>query len=94
MLLGRVPGFPGSSVVKNLLANAGYKGDMGSIPESGRFPWKRKWQPSLILLPGKPHGQRSLAGSGPCSHKESDMTEHTHTRKYRFFMGVCHWADV
>ena len=29
-------GFPGGSVVKNLPANAGDAGDMGSIPGSGR----------------------------------------------------------
>ena len=31
-------GFPGESVVKNLLANAGDTEDVGSIPGSGRFP--------------------------------------------------------
>ena len=30
-------------------------------------------------LPGESHGQRSLAGNRPGSHKESDMTDHTHT---------------
>ena len=28
------------------------------------------------ILPGKSHGQRSLAGFGPWGHKESDTTEH------------------
>ena len=32
-------GFPGGSVVKNPLANVG---DAGSIPGSGRFPWRMK----------------------------------------------------
>ena len=27
------------------------------------------------ILPGEPHGQRSLAGYGPQGHKESDTTE-------------------
>ena len=31
---------------------------------SGRFPWRRKWQPSPVFLPGESHGQRSLAGVG------------------------------
>ena len=31
------------------------------------------------FLPGKPHGQRSLAGYSPWGLKESDTTEHTHT---------------
>ena len=37
--------------------------------------WRRKWQPTSMLLPGKSHGQRSLGGSSPWGHKESDMTE-------------------
>ena len=31
-------GFPGGTVVKNLLANAGDAGDVGSVPGLGRFP--------------------------------------------------------
>ena len=30
-----------------------------------KIPWKRKWQPSPVLLPGKFHGQRSLVGYSP-----------------------------
>ena len=26
------------------------------------FPWRRKWQPTPVLLPGESRGQRSLAG--------------------------------
>ena len=47
--------FPGGSVVKNLPANEGDTGDTGSIPGSGRFPWRRKWQPTSVFLPGKSH---------------------------------------
>ena len=36
--------------------------------------WSRKWQPTLVFLPGKFHGQRSPAGYSPWGHKESDMT--------------------
>ena len=47
-------------MVKNLPANAG---DTDSIPSGlGRFPWQRKWQPTPVFLPGKSHGQKSLAG--------------------------------
>ena len=28
----------------------------------GKIPWRRKWQPTPLFLPGKFHGQRSLAG--------------------------------
>ena len=50
-------------VVKNLLANAGDTRDMGSILGLGRYPWSRKWQRIPVSLPGKLHGQRSLAAT-------------------------------
>ena len=31
-------------------------------PWVGKIPWRRKWQPTPVFLPGKSHGQRSLAG--------------------------------
>ena len=40
-------------------------GDPGLIPELGRPPWRREWQPTPIFLPGEPHGQRSLVGYSP-----------------------------
>ena len=49
--------FPGGSEVK---ASAWNVGDLGSIPGPGRFPWRRKWQPTPVLLPGESHGWRSL----------------------------------
>ena len=36
---------------------------------------RRKWQPTPVFLPGKSHGQRSLAGYSPWGHKESHTTE-------------------
>ena len=45
--------FSGGSVVKNPPANAG---DAGSNPWGGKNPWKRKWQPTPVFLPGKFHG--------------------------------------
>ena len=45
----------------------------------GKIPWRRKWQPSPVFLPGKSHKQRSLAGYSPRGHKESDMTEQLST---------------
>ena len=58
---------PGASVVKNPPASAG---DPGLIPGSGRFPWRRKWQPTPVFLPGESHGQRSLTGYSPWGCKE------------------------
>ena len=40
-----------------------------------RIPWRRKWQPTPVILPGEFHEQRSLAGYSPWSCKESGMTE-------------------
>ena len=42
-----------------------------------KIPWRRKCQPTPVFLPGKSHGQRSLAGYSPWGCKESDSTEHT-----------------
>ena len=44
--------------------------------------WRRQWQPTLVLLPGKFHGQRSLVGYSPWGRRESDMTEWLH---FHFF---------
>ena len=44
----------------------------------GKIPWRRKWQSTPALLPGKPHGRRSLIGYSPWGHKESDTTERLH----------------
>ena len=61
------------SVEMNLPTNAG---DTASIPGSGRFPWRRKWQPTPVFLPGEFHEQRGLADYSSWGCKESDMTEH------------------
>ena len=44
------------------------------------FPlyWRRKWQPTLVFLPGESHGQRSLESYSPRGCKESDTTEWLH----------------
>ena len=34
-----------------------------------KIPWRRKWQPTPVFLPGKFHGWRSLAGYCPWGHK-------------------------
>ena len=39
---------------------------------------RRQWHPTPVLLPGKPHGQRSLVGCSPWGHEESDTTERLH----------------
>ena len=44
-----------------------------------KIPWRRKWQPTPVFLPGKSHGQRRLVGYSPWGCKESDTTEHAHS---------------
>ena len=39
-------------------------------------PWRRKWQPTPVLLPGKSPGQKSLVGYSPRGLRESDMAVH------------------
>ena len=34
-------------------------------PWVGKIPWRRKWQPTPVFLPGESHGQRSLVGYSP-----------------------------
>ena len=45
------------------------------------YQWRRKWQPSLVFLPGKSHRQMSQAGYTPWGRKASDMTEWAHVHK-------------
>jgi len=52
-------------VVKNLPANAGDIRDVGSVPGSGRYPWRRAWQSTPVFLLGESYGQRSLVGYSP-----------------------------
>ena len=69
-------GFPGGSEVK---ASAWNAGDPDSFhPWVGKIPWRRKWQPTPVFLPGESHGRRSLVGYSPRGRKELDMTERLH----------------
>ena len=43
--------------------------------------WRRQWQPTPVLLPGKSHGWRSLVDYSPWDCKESDTTERLHFHK-------------
>ena len=44
-----------------------------------KIPWRKKWQPTPVFLPGESHGLRSLWGYSPWGHKESNMTERLNT---------------
>ena len=76
-----VLGCLGASVVKNLPAmqETWLETQVQSLGQ--KDPVEKEWQPTPVFLPGKSHGQRSLAGCSPWGHKESDTTSllSTHT---------------
>ena len=43
-------------------------------PWVGKIPWRKKWQPTPVFVPGESRSQRSLVGYSPWDCKESDMT--------------------
>ena len=70
-------------MVKNLPAMRQI--ESGFYPWVVNIPWRREWQPTLVFLPEKSHGQRRLAGYSPRGHKDLDTTEqltHTHTHTH------------
>ena len=50
----------------------------GFDPWVEKIPWRRKWQPTKVFLPGKSRGQRSVAVYSPWCRKQSDTTEVTY----------------
>ena len=76
-LVYELQGFPGGSVVKNLLQCRRCRFD----PWVWKMPWRMKQQSTPVFLSGKSHGHWNLAGYSPRGHKESDMAEKlsTHT---------------
>ena len=57
----------------------------GFNPWVRKIPWRRKWQPTPVFLPGKSHRKRYLVCYSPWSHKDLDMTEPTHTHTHLIF---------
>ena len=71
-------GFPGGSVVKNLPTNAGYAGDMGSLPGLGRSPGEENGTPLQYscLENSMDRGAWQAIVRGSC--KRLDTTENAH----------------
>ena len=67
-------------------------------PWVGKIPWRRVQQPTPVFLPGESHGQRSLAGYSPWSHKESDtqLSMHAYACEcvHCIYVCVCYWFSV
>ena len=59
-------------------------------PWVGKIPCSRKWQPTAIFLPGKFHGQRSLAGYSPwcCEVRQIDWA-HPKIPAYWMYKNPC-----
>ena len=58
----------------------------GFFPWAGKIPWRRKWQPTPVFLPGESHGQRRLAGYSPWGGKELDTEATSHERNRKIIM--------
>ena len=78
-------GFPGGSVVNNLLANAG---DAGLILGSGRSPGGGHGNPLQYSCLANSHGQRSLVGYSSWGCKELDMTKWLRTAQHSSWEGT------
>ena len=46
------------------------------------IPWRRKWQPASVFLPGKFQGQRSLEGYNGATKSQTQLSTHTHTHTH------------
>ena len=55
----------------------------GFDPRVRKIPWRRKWQPTPVCMPGKFHGPRSLVGYSLWDGKELDTTERL---RFSFFL--------
>ena len=75
-LISSFKGFPGSSLVKNVLQC----GRSAFDPWVGKIRWRREGQPTPVFLPGEFYGQRSLVGYSPWDQKESDTTNIVYAR--------------
>ena len=72
-------GFPGGARGKEPFGQCGrYKRHEFNLWVClGKIPWRRKWQPTLVVLAGESYGQRNLAGYSQQGCKEPDTTEAT-----------------
>ena len=61
-------------IVAQLVKNLPAMQETWVQPRVGKIPWNRKWQPTLVFLPGKSYGHRSLAGSMRLQRVGHDLT--------------------
>ena len=65
-------GFFGGSDGKESACNVG---DLGSIPELGRFPGGRHGNPLLNFCLENPHGQRNLVGYSGITKSQTQLSD-------------------
>ena len=58
-------------------------------PWVGKIPWKRKWQPTPVFLPGKSYGQRSQVGCSPLGCKRVRLDLATKQQWYLIVFLIC-----
>ena len=66
----RAVGFPGGASGKEPTCQCRRH---GFNPWVGKIHWRRKWQPTPVLLPGESHGERSLVGCSAWGRREAYM---------------------
>ena len=74
----------GGSEVKNPPA----KQEMQIWSSVGKIPWRGKWQPTSVFLPGKFHGQRNLAGYSLWGCRVIGLNDWTATTVWCAFSGM------
>ena len=85
-------GFPGGSVVTEVAGNLHTMQKTWVQSLGQEDPWRRKWQPTPVFLPGETRRERSLAGYSPRGRKEAGMTERLNNiRRYAY---VCMCASL
>ena len=80
--------FPDGSAVRIQLQCRRHRGCRFN-PWIGNIPWRRKWQPALVFLPGKFYRQRSwLQSMGVSESDTTKATEHMWHQSRQYEMGL------
>ena len=84
----------GASLVAEPVENLPATQEMGMCSLVGKIPWRRKWQPAAVRLPGESHAQRSPVGYGLWGQKESDRSEQRTDRHMPYNPAATMGSDV
>ena len=84
--------FPGASLEAQTVENLPVKQATWFNRWVGRIPWRGEWQPTPVFLPGKSHGQRSLAGYRHWVCREMDGRDWA--LMHAFMMTLYMWITI